>query len=67
MIRAKKLFNRMNRDFTGPKLYAESIFDYLNRSARLEYKRIRTLLEQWFERFSSEVQDELRERIRSKR
>lgn len=66
MIRVKKLFNKMNRDFTGPKLYAESIFDYLNRSARLEYKRIRTLLEQWFERFSSEVQDELRERIRSK-
>lgn len=66
MIRSKKLFNKMNRDFTGPKLYAESIFDYLNRSARLEYKRIRTLLEQWFERFSSEVQDELRERIRSK-
>lgn len=66
MIRAKKLFNEMNRDFTGPKLYAESIFDYLNRSARLEYKRIRNLLEQWFEGFSSEVQDELRARIRSK-
>lgn len=66
MIREKKLFNEINRNFTGPKPYAESIFDYLNRSARLEYKRIRNLLEQWFERFSSEVQDELRARIRSK-
>jgi len=66
MIRAKKLFNEMNRDFTGPKFYAESIFNYLNRSARLESKRIRDLLEQWFERFPSENQDVLRARIRSK-
>lgn len=66
MIKSKKLFNKMNRDFTGPRLYSESIFDYLNRSARLESKRIRKLLEQWFEGLSSEVQDELRARIRSK-
>jgi hypothetical protein len=66
MIGAKKLFNEMNRDFTGPKLYSESIFDYLNRSARLESKRIRNLLEQWIEGLSSEVQDELRARIRSR-
>ena len=66
MIGAKKLFNEMNRDFTGPKSYTESIFDYLNRSARLESKRIRNLLEQWIEGLSSEVQDELRARIRSR-
>lgn len=56
----------MNRDFTGPKLYSESIFDYLNRSARLESKRIRNILEQWINGLSSEVQDELRARIQSR-
>jgi len=66
MIRAKKLFDEMARDYTDPALYAESIFDYLNRCARLECKRIRNLLEQWFKYFPSEVQDELQARFRSK-
>jgi len=30
MIETKKLFDEMNRDYTGPALYAEPVFDYLN-------------------------------------
>ena len=66
MIEAKKLFDEIDRDYIGPALYAEPMFDYLNRCARLECKRIRNLLEQWFRNFPSEVQDELRARFRSK-
>jgi len=66
MIGAKKLFDEMARDYIGPALYAEPMFDYLNRCARLECKRIRNLLEQWFRNFPSESQDELRARFRSK-
>jgi len=66
MIETKKLFDEMDRDYTGPALYAEPMFDYLNRCARLECKRIRNLLEQWFKNFPSEFQDELRTRFRSK-
>ncbi|GEM_PF-3281641 len=56
----------MNRDYTGPAFYAEPMFDYLNRSARLESERIRNLLEQWFKHFPSKAQDELRARFRLK-
>ena len=66
MNEAKKLFDEMDRDYTGPALYAEPIFNYLNRCARLECKRIHNLLEQWFKNFPSEFQDELRTRFRSK-
>lgn len=66
MVGTKKLFDKINRDYTGPALYAEPMFHYLNDSARFECKRIRNLLEQWFKDFSSEVQDELRVRFRSK-
>jgi len=63
---SEKLFDEINRDYTGPALYAEPRFDYLNRSARLECERIRNRLEQWFKYFPSEAQDELRARFRSK-
>jgi hypothetical protein len=33
---AQKLFDEMDHDYTGPALYSESGFDYLNRSARPE-------------------------------
>lgn len=65
MFEAKKLFDDIDRNHTGPALYAQPSFDYLNRSARLECQRIRDLLEQWFEDFPSEVQDDLRARFRS--
>jgi len=55
MNEAKKLFAEIDRDYTGPASYAESMFDFLNRSARSEYKRIHNLLEQWFEDFPSEI------------
>lgn len=59
MNEAKKLFAEIDRDYTGPALYTESMFDFFNRSARSECKRIRKLLEQWFEDFPSEIQDKL--------
>ena len=64
MNETTKLFDVMDRDYTGPALYAEPVFDYLNRCALLECKRIRNLLEQWFKNFPSEFQDELRTRFR---
>jgi len=60
------LFDEIERNYTDPRLYTEPMFDYLNRCARLECKRIRNLLEQWFKSPSSEFQDELRKRFRSK-
>jgi len=66
MNETKKLFDEMDQDYTGPALYAEPMFNYLNRCVRLECKRIRNLLEQWFKNFPSEFQNELRTRFRSK-
>jgi len=66
MVKTRKLFNEMDRDYTGPAHYTEPKFNYLNRCARLECKKIRNLLEQWFRNFPSEIQDELRARFRSK-
>lgn len=60
------LFDEINQDYKGPALYADPIFYYLNRSARLEFKRIRNLLEKWFRHFPSEAQTDLRGRFRSK-
>jgi len=66
MIMAMKLFDKMTRKDTGPALHAEPMFYYLNRSVRLECKKIRNLLEQWFKRFPSGAQADLRGRFRSK-
>jgi len=66
MNEEKKLFNENDRDYIGPSPYVESQFDYLNRSARPEFKRIRNLLERWFKHFPSEAQDELGARFQSK-
>jgi len=62
----QNLFDEIDRDYTGPVLYSESGFRYLNRSARPEAERIRNLLEQWFDHFPPEDQDDLRARFLSK-
>ncbi|MBL7074300.1 hypothetical protein ISS37_03560 [candidate division KSB1 bacterium] len=61
-----KLFDDIARNEIRPTNYTEPRFDYLNQSARLEYEKIRNLLEQWFELFPFEAQSELRSRLRSK-
>jgi hypothetical protein len=66
MAEIKKLFNEMDRNYTGPPLYAEPMFNYLNRCASSECEEIRNLLERWFRNFPSESQNELRTRFRSK-
>jgi len=61
------LFDKINREYTGPALYAEPRFEYLNRSAREESGRIRNLLERWFKNYpTSEDKSDLRGRFRSK-
>ena len=66
MIEKNKLFDEMDRDYTGPAPYNEPKFDYLNRSDRLECEVIRNLLEKWFKYFPFEGQNDLRKRFRSK-
>src|SRR5260370_26729319 len=48
-----------------PKRYAESTFDYYNRSARRDVARVKALLEDWLSRFPLDGQHDLRQRFRS--
>jgi len=64
--RSIKLFDKISKEYTGPALYAEPNFEYLNRSTRPESEKIRDLLEQWFGNFPSDAQSDLRGRFRSK-
>ncbi len=50
---------------TRSKRYAESTFEYHNRSARPAIARIKAALEQWFARFPAAGQTDLRQRFRS--
>lgn len=60
-----RLFSEMQRDFLGLRAYSDSSYDYLNRSARLEMRRVRDLLEDWFSRYPAKGQEELAARFRS--
>lgn len=60
-----RLFDQLERAFTGPAKYSESSFDFLNRSARDSAKAVRTVLEECFHRFPAESQADLRGRLRS--
>ncbi|KXB05054.1 hypothetical protein AKJ49_01460 [candidate division MSBL1 archaeon SCGC-AAA382A03] len=62
----KNLFDDIERDLERPRLDNEPCFEYLNISARIESQKIRELLEQWFKRYPSEHQDDLRGRFRDK-
>jgi hypothetical protein len=48
------LFSDMQRSDAGPALYAEPHYEYLDRSARLEIARVRSLLEEWFSHYPVE-------------
>jgi len=58
------LFDDITRNDNRPARYAQASFDYLNKSARPEFERVRNLLEQWFEHIPSEVQLEIHSRFR---
>jgi hypothetical protein len=41
------LFTQNQRTDSGPRRYTESIYEFLDRSARQEYEKVRTVLEKW--------------------
>lgn len=59
-----RLFDDIERTITRPKNYNESRFEYLNRSARKDYSKIRDLLEGWFNHYPSAHQEDLQSRFR---
>lgn len=60
-----RLFDEKERERLGPSKYAESLFSFLNESAKPEVQRIRDLLEQWFSNFPVSEKAILRQRFRS--
>lgn len=60
------LFDEMDRDDLGLRLYAEPEFTYLNRSGRPGAQRIREALDAWSARYPGEHKEELRARFRSR-
>ncbi len=60
-----RLFDNIDRNDNGAKLYAEPKFRYLNRSARVEAERIRDVLEKWFSMYPTENAKDLLGRFRS--
>jgi hypothetical protein len=61
-----KLFDEIQRDYTGPASDVESTYEYLNRSARVEIDNIRRLVEDWFHHYPLSEANELYSRFRSK-
>jgi hypothetical protein len=59
------VFDDAQRTSDDNKLASQTIFDYLNRSARPSSEVVRGLVEDWFSRFPSSHQDELLSRFRS--
>jgi hypothetical protein len=59
------LFDQIERQGTGPRLYAQPDFVYLNKSARPGVEAIRQSLEQWFSRYPEGHRPELRAQFRS--
>lgn len=58
------LFSEISRRYTGPALYSETDYEYLNRSARPEADKIRTVLEDWFHRYPKKEQNNLLQRLK---
>mgnify|MGYP001611858000 CR=1 FL=1 len=58
------LFDEIERTDIGPMLHNETHYAYLNRSARPEAKRIRSLLEDWFSRYPKKNQNCLLKKFR---
>ncbi len=61
-----KLFDDSVRTYEGPSEPRESIYQFLNRSARPEYEETRNLLEKWFQDYPEPYNLELSKRIYSK-
>jgi hypothetical protein len=59
------LFDQFQREDTGPALYGESDFAYLNRSARTSVDRIRRNITEWFGRYPASERGPFRKRFRS--
>lgn len=59
-------FDNLDRNITRPKQHDESRFEYLNSSARTECEKIRRLMEEWFNHYPPEHQDDLRGRFRER-
>lgn len=60
-----QLFDDINRDDTGPAKQTEPPFQYLNRSARPEFQKIRDVMEEWFSHYPSDKQAEFRQEFRN--
>lgn len=61
-----RLFDEIERKDTGPKPESEADYEYINRSARPEVEKIRSLLEDWFSRYPEKEQTEFRKRLSGK-
>ena len=60
-----RLFDNIDRVYEGRREHSERAFDYINRSARPEYSKIRELLEVWFSRYPSKERETLKNSLRS--
>ena len=58
------LFDDVVRIDAGPALFAEESFSYYNRSAREDVRRLRAMLQRWFDAYPEEHQRELHTRFR---
>ena len=55
-----RLFDEIERKDTGPEPESEAEYEYINRSARPDAQKIRSLLEDWFSRYPEKQNDFLR-------
>jgi hypothetical protein len=60
-----KLFDQFQRTDYETARYAESLFTYMNRTARDEFEEVRKKLETWFSHYPVSEQIEMRARFRS--
>ncbi len=64
-LTAPTLFSGIERNSTDRKRYAEPDYDYLDRSARLEARRVRSVCDEWFLKYSYTERQDLRGRFQS--
>jgi hypothetical protein len=61
-----KLFSNHQRTYKGPATASESDFEYLDRSARSKARKIRRVLQHWFNNYPDRSKIDLQGRFRSK-
>jgi hypothetical protein len=59
------IFDTDRRSASGHKLRAESVFQYLNRSAEVPAGTVRDLIERWYSAFPDDGKADIRGRLRS--